>query len=114
MKTIIDRASKLRFHSSTVADWHEVFPDFAALDDFYDATKNMTFPGSYGQSPFDDAFSVAYEIRHGLSPSSVEFYARMIHERDWHGYDNRMLILESYGVQLPASIVQALQGEVFA
>ena len=114
VETIINRASKLRFQSSTVTDWHAVFPDFSSLDDFYDATKNMTFPGTYGQSPFDDAFSLAYEIRHGLSPSSVDFYSRMIRERDWHGYENHMLVLESYGVQLPGPIAQALQGEVCA
>lgn len=39
---------------------HSLFPDMAALEAFVDDAGKLTFPGSYGESPFDRAFSIAF------------------------------------------------------
>jgi hypothetical protein len=109
MKSTTKKASGLRFHSSNIHDWQSVFPDKKSFVDFYHATKNKTFPGSYGQSPYDDAFSVAFALIHGISDSSVEFYSKKILEKDWPGWENKMIILESYGLELPEKIKFAMQ-----
>jgi hypothetical protein len=109
MKTTIEKASVLRFQSSKIQEWQSVFPDKKSFVDFYQATKNKTFPGSYGQSPCDDAFSVAFALIHGISDSSVEFYSKKILEKDWPGWENKMIILESYGLELPEKIKIAMQ-----
>jgi hypothetical protein len=109
MKATIEKASGLRFHSSKFQEWQSVFPDKKSLVDFYHATKNKTFPGSYGQSPYEDAFSVAFALIHGISDSSVEFYSKKIKEKDWHGWENKMIVLKSYGLELPEKIKIAME-----
>lgn len=65
------------------------------LVEFYEKTKNKTFPGSYGQSPYDDAFSLAYALVHGVSPSSREYYKKNSGQRD---IKNRLACFDAMGI----------------
>jgi hypothetical protein len=105
---IKESASKLRFHTSTLEDWKSIFPDTESLESFFQLTKNETFPGSCGQSPYDDAFSLAYAMRNGISETQISFYSREIQKNDWQGYANKMRLLQYYGMELPEPIESAL------
>lgn len=92
-----ERAEKLRF-ISPLSDWQAVFPDVASLQRFRHDTGNLCWPGSYGQSPWDDPFTVAYQLGEGMSESSVGFYLSKVGECPYvRGHLN---ILKGYGFTL--------------
>lgn len=107
--TKYEAACKLRY-VSTLAEWKAVFPTVASLEIFWNATKNLTFPGSYGEPPFGEAGSVAYSILTGMSESQISFYTRMIGKHLTEGggeYDlGKMRILESYGQSQAIAILK--------
>ncbi len=93
------KAEKLRY-VSPLENWTAVFPDAAALETFRLEVGNLSWPGSYGTSPWDDPFSIAYELHHGITESSLGFY-----NHDWNSGDSyyqketlgKMQILAHYG-----------------
>jgi len=68
------KAVKLRFHDS-LEKWKNAFPTTESFAQFYEDTKNLSWPENYGQSPMDDAFDIAYYLRNGISETSKKFYA---------------------------------------
>lgn len=46
-------------HDSTIEQVRAVFPNHASLVRFANDVGQLTWPGSYGQSPWDDAYSIA-------------------------------------------------------
>lgn len=69
------KAEKLRY-TSPLKDWLATFPNAAALETFRLETGSLSWPGSYGESPWEDAFSIAYDLHHGISDSSYRFYQK--------------------------------------
>lgn len=88
------KAAKLRFHDS-LEKWQEIFPSVESLLCFYEDVKGLSWPENYGQSPFDDSFSVAYCLRHGVSPSCKAFMAKN-ENSDW--MQSKIQKMEFYGV----------------
>lgn len=65
------------------------------LLEFYERTKNKTFQGNYGQSPYDDAFSLAYALAHGVSSSSRDYYSKNSGTSD---IKNRLACFDAMGI----------------
>lgn len=100
MKTdkLIETAKQFRFyyHGPSELDSLGIHAEF--LNELYEKTKDMTFPGSYGQSPFDDAFALAYMLKHGVSQTRADYLRRNRHE---HDVRNQIACIEHLGMTLP-------------
>ncbi len=59
-------AAKFRLWRDGAEKFRAIFPDRATLDAFYDDLADTTWPEFYGQSPYDDAFVIAWNVKHGL------------------------------------------------
>jgi hypothetical protein len=94
-------ATRLR-HTTPAAAWKAAFPTRESLIAFTEDVGGFSWPDTYGDSPWDAAFSIGYELKHGLSQSSVEFYAR--HMTDPHVV-GRLSLLQAYGYELPAELL---------
>lgn len=89
-------AARLRY-STPIAEWKAVFPDARALEKFRTDVGGLCYPGTFGQSPWDEAFSVAYELHHGISESSARWYAS---QGDCPLVRGKLAILVAYGMAL--------------
>lgn len=74
--------------------WRGLIPTREKLMEFYEDAKDLSWPENYGQSPWDDVFNIAYDVKHGVSPSAAEWYAKTHPENP-----NRLAILEAFGVK---------------
>jgi hypothetical protein len=105
-----EAAAKLRY-TSHLSDWLKVFPGRASLEQFRLDFGNISFPENYGASAWDDAFSLAYELHHGISESSYGFY--VAHGTE-DGIRGKLRLLQHYGLELAPGLVRVLNGVVAA
>lgn len=91
------KAASFRFSSDGPDKMSEIFPTRHEINCFYDDVSNSTWPESYGQSPFDDAFCIAYSVRHGIS-ESTRLYLKT--NSDCKSIKNRIACLEHWGIKL--------------
>lgn len=98
-------AATLRY-VSTLDRWKSVFPDAAALVEFWEAVKGLSWPGSYGSAPWEAACNVAGYIAAGtFAPSTLAFYERQLARPDPCPFDQGLFaILTAYGFQVPDSL----------
>lgn len=99
-------AGKLRF-TSPPEDWLAVFPDAASLAIFRAEVANLTFPECYGQTPWEDAHSIAFQVAEGLSPSQVSFWTRQLASDSTHVVKEAQalpVLLKLYGGTVPPEI----------
>lgn len=72
-----DRAASLN-HNSSRAEWLAVFPDKYVLAQFRAEVGCLSWPESFGSSPWNYAFGVAYHVGEGFSPTSRDWYQKQI------------------------------------
>jgi hypothetical protein len=95
--------------------WQEIFPTPVDLLKFWDETAKLSWPENYGQSPWDDAYTVAGALtddRAGkpMSQSTVEHYLRYVDRCEHTAH--RLRIMAAYGVLLPRELAEALAAEI--
>ncbi len=94
--------------SSPPEDWLAVFPDAASLQTFRRETGHLTFPEWYGQSPWEDAFSIAFTVAEGLSLSQVSRLALQLVSITPHHVTEaqaRLALLKLYGGEVPPALI---------
>ena len=75
--TKYEAATRLGYRS-TPKDWLTVFPNAAALAQFRADVGQISFPENFGSSPWDFAFSVAYKVAEGFSPTSRDWFTKQL------------------------------------
>lgn len=94
--------------SSPPEDWLAVFPDAATLQTFRREVGNLTFPEWYVQIPWEDAFSIAFTVAEGLSPSQVSRLALQLVSITPHHVTEaraRLALLKLYGGDVPPALM---------
>lgn len=102
-----DAACSLRLHRSTVAEWRRVFPDAASLETFRREVGGLSWPDNWGQSPWEDAFSVACQLGNPMTTTTIGHTVRRLGERDASTI-GLCTVLLAYGFTLPAEVAEAL------
>jgi hypothetical protein len=97
LEQVYSGAAKFRIWRDGAAEFMALFPNRAAVMAFYDAVSGTTWPEFYGQSPYDDAFGIAFVIKHGLSQSSAAFLRS---RRGESTTENKLACLAIYGITL--------------
>ncbi len=67
-----DKATRLRWRSP-LSEWRAAFPTVESLAEFRRDVGNISWPENFGQSCWDDAFSLAYNLGEGISESSRKY-----------------------------------------
>ncbi len=100
-----EKAAKLRCYSTPIEDWLKVFPTAESFNSFYEDVKNLCWPETWGESPWDDAFGIAYDLHNGLSESSKKFYLK-------YKEDSlpKIKIMARYGVEGAAELLEEIRG----
>jgi hypothetical protein len=99
-----DKATRLRWRSP-ISEWRAAFPTLESLAEFRRDVGNLSWPGSYGQSPWDDAFSLAYNLGAGISESSRRY---MLDNADCDWGRQMLAVYAEYGLKVepsPAPVV---------
>jgi hypothetical protein len=99
-----DKATRLRWHSP-ISEWRDAFPTVESLAEFRRDVGDLSWPASYGQSPWDDAFSLAYNLGEGISESSRWF---MLENADCDWGRQMLAVYAEYGIKVepsPAPVV---------
>jgi hypothetical protein len=91
------KAAEFRFFSDGPDKLAEIFPDRHGIECFYDDLAKTRWSESYGQSPYDDAFCLAYSVRHGISDSTRRYLKA---NADCQAVKNRIACLKHWGIKL--------------
>ena len=90
-------ASKFRLFRDGADKFRQIFPNRETLMEFYLDLAHVSWPESYGQSPYDDSFSIAYDVQHGLSASGRAWIKRNLGE---NSTENRLACLALFGIEI--------------
>ena len=90
-------AAKFRLWRDGAEVFRAIFPDRETLMRFYADVENTTWPEFYGQSPYDDAFGIAWNVKHGLSDSRRVWLEKTQDETSTH---NSIECLAHFGIDL--------------
>jgi len=109
--TKYEAATKLRFHKNTPENFKAVFPTVESLAQFRKEVGGFSWPSSYGQSPWEDSFSVAFSVTEGsFTPSSSSFWERQVTEKTPTPADVCFLkTIAAYGFQLSPTLAEAIR-----
>jgi len=66
------KTRQLERRGATVEDYKAAFPSRESLLGFWVGVKNLCWPESYGQSPWDCAACVAYRVANGIRRDDAE------------------------------------------
>lgn len=77
--------------------WLEVFPTPASLLQFAADVGPHSWPENYGQSPWEDAFSIGWTLKHGVSDHIRDFYRSKADEK-W--LQDKIKICALYGLEI--------------
>lgn len=70
-----EAATRLR-DTSPLAEWRKVFPSRESLVTFRQDVGDLSWPGSYGEAPWDAAFSLAWHLANGASEHSRHYMSQ--------------------------------------
>lgn len=90
-------ASEFRLWRDGANKFREIFPNRESLKEFYLDFAHVSWPESYGQSPYSDSFGIAYDINYGLSVSGR---AWMEKNRGENSTENRIACLALFGIEI--------------
>lgn len=88
-------AAKFRLWRDGAEKFRAIFPDRETLMRFYDDVEHTTWPEFYGQSPYDDAFGIAWNVKHGLSQGGWEWLEKTREETSTR---NNVACLALFGI----------------
>ena len=101
-------ACKLRTNQPFTA-WLVVFPTAESFKPFRAEAGNFCWSEKYWQSPFDDAYSMAYDLAEGLSETSLGFWRKCLAKENPCPYDlGKISILADYGQPQAIALLKEL------